>query len=40
VAFGRFAQIADYRDGRVLRVRRYGDVATALEALGVPERDA
>jgi ketosteroid isomerase-like protein len=37
VASGRFAQIADFRDGRVVRVRLYGDVAHALEAVGLRE---
>ncbi len=37
VASGRFAQIADFRDGRVIRVRLYGAVAAALEAAGVRE---
>jgi ketosteroid isomerase-like protein len=37
VASGRFAQIADFEDGRVVRVRVYGDVAHALEALGLEE---
>ena len=37
VASGRFAQIADFRDGRVVRVRLYGDVAYALEAVGLLE---
>jgi ketosteroid isomerase-like protein len=37
VASGRFAQIADFRDGRVVRVRLYGNVAHALEALGPSE---
>jgi ketosteroid isomerase-like protein len=35
VASGRFAQIADFRDGRVVRVRLYGGVAPALEAAGL-----
>jgi ketosteroid isomerase-like protein len=37
VASGRFAQIADFREGRVVRVRLYGNVAQALEAVGVQE---
>jgi ketosteroid isomerase-like protein len=37
VESGRFAQIADFREGRVVRVRMYGDVAQALEALGLQE---
>jgi ketosteroid isomerase-like protein len=37
VASGRFAQIADFRDGRVGRVRLYGNVAHGLEALGPSE---
>jgi ketosteroid isomerase-like protein len=37
VASGRFAQIADFQDGRVVRVRVYGSVAQALEAAGLPE---
>jgi ketosteroid isomerase-like protein len=35
VASGRFAQIADFRDGCVVRVRLYGNVAYALEAEGL-----
>jgi ketosteroid isomerase-like protein len=35
VASGRFAQIADFRDGRVVRVRLYGNVTSALEAVGL-----
>jgi ketosteroid isomerase-like protein len=35
VASGRFAQIADFRDGRAVRVRLYGSVAAALEAAGL-----
>jgi ketosteroid isomerase-like protein len=37
VASGRFAQVADFRDGRVVKVRLYGDVAHALEAVGLQE---
>jgi ketosteroid isomerase-like protein len=33
VASGRFAQIADFRDGRVTRVRLYGDVGLARKAV-------
>ena len=33
----RFAQVADFRDGRVVRVRLYGDVEAALEAGGPRE---
>jgi ketosteroid isomerase-like protein len=36
VASARFAQIADFRDGRVVRVDLYGTVGEALEALGRP----
>lgn len=35
VASGRFAQIADFRNGRVVRVRLYGGVEPALEAAGL-----
>jgi ketosteroid isomerase-like protein len=35
VESGRFAQIADFREGRVVRVRLYGNVAHALKALGL-----
>lgn len=35
VASGRFAQIADFQDGVVVRVRLYGNVAYALEAVGL-----
>jgi hypothetical protein len=35
VASGRFAQIAEFREGRVVRVRLYGNVAQALEAAGL-----
>lgn len=35
VASGRFAHIADFRDGRFVRVRLYGSVKYALEALGL-----
>jgi ketosteroid isomerase-like protein len=34
----RFAQIAEFRDGRAVRVRLYGDVQHALEALA-PRRN-
>jgi ketosteroid isomerase-like protein len=37
VASGRFAQIADFRDSGVVRVRLYGNVAQALEAVGLRE---
>jgi ketosteroid isomerase-like protein len=37
VASGRFAQVADFQDGRIVRVRLYGSVASALEAAGLPE---
>ena len=37
VASGRFAQIADFRNGSVVRVRLYGGVAPALEAAGLRE---
>jgi ketosteroid isomerase-like protein len=37
VASRRFAQIVDFRDGRVVRVRLYGRVAAALEAVGLRE---
>ena len=37
VTSGRFAQIVDFRDGRVVRVRLYGGVASALKALGLRE---
>jgi ketosteroid isomerase-like protein len=37
VVSGRFAQIADFRDGRVVRVRLYGSVAQAREAAGLRE---
>ncbi len=33
----RFAQVADFRDGLVVRVRLYGDVESALEAVGLRE---
>jgi ketosteroid isomerase-like protein len=33
VASGRFAQIADFRDGLVVQVRLYGDIALALKAV-------
>jgi ketosteroid isomerase-like protein len=34
VASARFAQIADFRDGRAIRVELFGTVGEALEALG------
>jgi ketosteroid isomerase-like protein len=37
VASRRFAQTADFRGGRAVRVRLYGSVASALEAAGLPE---
>jgi ketosteroid isomerase-like protein len=37
VASRRFAQIVDFRGGRVVRVRLYGGVASALEAAGLRE---
>lgn len=37
VASARFAQVADFRDGRVVRVRLYGSVEAALEAVGLRE---
>ena len=37
VASGRFAQVADFREGRVARVRLYGSVEPALEAVGLRE---
>jgi ketosteroid isomerase-like protein len=37
VASRRFAEIADFRDGRCVRVRLYGNVAQALEAVGLRE---
>ena len=37
VASPRFAEVADFRDGRVVKVRVYGGVAAALEAAGLPE---
>ena len=37
VASARFAQVADFRDVRVVRVRLYGGVAPALEAVGLRE---
>jgi ketosteroid isomerase-like protein len=40
VASGRFAEIADFRDGRVVRVRLYGDVSRARRAAGLPEHPA
>ena len=35
VASARFAQVADFRDGRVVRVRLYGGVEPALDAAGL-----
>jgi ketosteroid isomerase-like protein len=35
VASPRFAEIADFREGRVVKVRVYGGVAAALEAAGL-----
>jgi ketosteroid isomerase-like protein len=45
VASARFAQVADFRDHRVVRVRLYGSVEQALEAAGLagaalPEQNA
>jgi|Tabmets5t2r1_1033131.scaffolds.fasta_scaffold08973_2 ketosteroid isomerase-like protein len=37
VASRRFAQIADFRDGRVVRVRLYGNVGHALGAVRLRE---
>ena len=37
VASARFAQIADFRDGLVVRVRLYGNVTYALEAVGLSD---
>jgi ketosteroid isomerase-like protein len=37
VESGRFAQIADFRDERVVRVRLYGNVAAALDAARLRE---
>jgi ketosteroid isomerase-like protein len=37
VASRRFAQVADFWGGRVVRVRLYGNVASALEAAGLRE---
>jgi ketosteroid isomerase-like protein len=37
VASPRFAQVVDFRDGRVARVRLYGGVASALEDAGLRE---
>ena len=37
VASPPFAEIADFREGRVVRVRVYGGVAAALEAAGLLE---
>lgn len=36
VASGRFAQIAEFREGLVVRVRLFGDVQHALDALAGP----
>jgi ketosteroid isomerase-like protein len=36
VESARFAQIADFREGRVVRVRLYGAIAPALKAAGLP----
>jgi ketosteroid isomerase-like protein len=35
VVSGRFAQVADFKDGLVVRVRLYGSLAKALEAEGL-----
>jgi ketosteroid isomerase-like protein len=35
VASGRFAQLAEFRDGRMVRMRLFGDVDRALEAAGL-----
>ena len=37
VASPRFAEIADFHDGRVVRVRLYGSVDAALEAAALRE---
>jgi ketosteroid isomerase-like protein len=37
VASPRFAEIADFREGRVVKVRVYGGVAAALKAAGLRE---
>jgi ketosteroid isomerase-like protein len=37
VASGSFAQLAEYRDGLVVRVRLFGDVRSALAAAGVAD---
>jgi ketosteroid isomerase-like protein len=37
VASRRFAQVADFRGDRVVRVQLYGDVRYALEAVGLSE---
>jgi ketosteroid isomerase-like protein len=37
VASARFAQVVDFRDGRVVRVRLYAGVAPALEAVRLRE---
>jgi hypothetical protein len=34
VASGRFAQLAEFRNGQVVRVRLFGDVGRALDAAG------
>jgi ketosteroid isomerase-like protein len=38
VASNRFAQLAEYRDGQVVRVRLFGEVDHALQAAGLPGR--
>jgi ketosteroid isomerase-like protein len=35
---GRFAQLAEFRDGQVVRVRLFGEVGHALQAAGLPGR--
>lgn len=37
VVSARFAQLADFREGRVVRVRLFGSVAPALKAAGLRE---
>jgi ketosteroid isomerase-like protein len=37
VASERFAQVAEFWEGRVVRVRLYGNVAQAIEAVGLRE---
>jgi len=37
VASGRFGQVVDFRDGRVVRVRLYGGVGPARDPLGLRE---